>query len=308
MSELIKLLLLGVVQGLTEFLPVSSSGHLTVGQHLLGLNASHNAQVIVVLHLGTMAAVLIYFRRDFAAMVLALLGRSLGHREEAPAMVRTKLGEEEVARVVGTSQLPATSRRSAVAQNRRLVLLLIFSTLPLLLAIPLGSQVEALAEDPRLLWVVGVAFLVTAAVNLAIDLVSPSRPRRADEMGILHALAVGFFQLVALIPGISRSGSTILGGELVGLDRNEAARYSFLLSSIAILGSAVFTARELGQLVEVEPLPLLVGFIGAMVSGMLAIHLLLALVRQRSVRWFGLYTGAVGVVVLILALGSGARL
>ncbi len=308
MIELGKLLLLGIIQGLTEFLPVSSSGHLTVGQHLLGLEASHNAQVIIVLHLGTLAAVLIYFRRDFAAMALALLGRALPVGEAAPTMARVRLGEEEVARVVGEEGPSPTASRSEAARYRRLILFLLFSTLPLLIAIPLGPQVEALAEDPRLLWAVGVAFLITGAVNLAIDLVSPSRPRRAEEMGLVRAVAIGFFQLVALIPGISRSGSTILGGELMGLDRNQAARYSFLLSSIAIFGSAAFDAREITQLAGLEPLPLLAGFLGAMVSGMLAIHLLIALVRQRSVKWFGLYTAVLGVVVLVLALSGPARL
>lgn len=255
--------LLGVVQGLTEFLPVSSSGHLSLAQRWLGMVPSQEIAFDVVVHLGTLLAVCVAFRRPLL----------------------------EIAR----------ERRGALRP-------LILATLPLVLALPLRRLVERLQDDPVLL---GLAFWVTALVLLLVDWPwrrppppeaqpEPSAaPERLEDVGDRRALLVGLAQLCAIFPGISRSGSTISCGLVLGLAPALAGELSFLMSIPAVLGATAVEARKIGDLAAVDPLPVLVGFVTALVSGLLAIALLRWLLRKRRLWVFSPWLLAVGALSLL---------
>ncbi len=263
MGEIVRAFILGVVQGVAEFLPISSSGHLVIAQEILG-GHGFDLAFDVLLHVGTLVAVIVYFWRDYLEMALGVLGR----------------GED-------------------VARQRRLVGLLIVAT-GVTGAIGLAGNdfFESLFESPA--WV-GVFLLVTATFLTIAERLSSKAGHDAASMSWVRAALIGAAQGMAIAPGISRSGATIAGGLGVGLDREQAARFSFLLSGPIILLAAAKTAFDLVQ--TPEPLPgavaLVVGFVTAAVTGYAAIAGLLAYLRKRSLYVFALYTAAAGVAVIV---------
>jgi undecaprenyl-diphosphatase len=260
--------LLGVVQGLTEFLPVSSSGHLAVAQHFLSpLPARQKVAVDVALHVGTLVAVLGYFRRDLLAMVRALVGRTGGW---AWSWIW----------LLGLATVPA-----AVA------------------GITLQHRIEAAFDS---LPVVGACFLLTGTLLI---LASGVRGADRDEaaLGPVDALVVGCFQALALLPGVSRSGSTIASGLFRRARGDVAARFSFLLAVPAIGGAVLLEGRELLALLPTAPLALGAGVVVAAVSGVVAIALVLRAVRAAKLFYFAYYCWALGVAVLGWALIGGVR-
>jgi len=261
-------MILGIVQGLTEFLPISSSGHLVLFQHGFGF---HEPELLLdtSLHVGTLLAVVLYFRRDVAAM-----GRELraliapGGSGESPVPLLERLRGSMVTWVV-VGNVP-TAVIGAVFRG------------------PLERLFGSVA-------VVGVMLLVTGGL-LAVTKAVPEGNRR---LGLLTALAVGTAQGLAIIPGISRSGATIACGLLVGLNRESAARFSFLLSIPAIAGAlglqlATGTAQGPGAIV------ILSGGIAAAVVGLVALRFLMGLVRRGRFSWFAPYCWAVGFAVLLM--------
>lgn len=263
--------MLGLVQGLTEFLPVSSSGHLVLVQHLLGITTP---QVLfdVVVHLGTLLAVVVATGPELAAVVRGVLAwpRALGGGAADGARAR----ESRLAAWVLVGTVPAA-----------------------LVGLLLADRVEALFGSAR---VVGGALLVTAAI-LAAAARAPARSATLWELGAGRAFLIGLAQAVAVVPGISRSGSTIAAGVLAGVEREAAARFSFLLAVPTIAGAGVLVAlREAaGQLASPGAGPLLVGFVAAAVSGYAAIRLLLATLRRGSLAWFAAYVAIVGLLALV---------
>src|SRR3972149_6089044 len=205
-------MVLGLIQGLPEFLPVSSPGHLAVAQHFIPGFAQPGLLFDIVLHLGTLLAVLIYFRREVGLLIWALG--------------------------------PGDGR----ATWRRVWMTLIVGTLPAVLAALLFGPVIERSFDQ--LWVAGIGLLVTGALLLGSRRLTLGG-RALGDMGARDALTVGLFQSAALLPGISRSGSTIVGGVLRGLSHDAAARFSFLLSLPAILGAAVYHLPRM-SLVEAD--------------------------------------------------------
>jgi undecaprenyl-diphosphatase len=248
---------LGVVQGLTELLPISSSGHLVLVGHGLGIR-SQGVMVEVVLHLGTLLAVVWAFRATLLEMIRGIAGRD--------------------------------------AAGRRLVGRLALATLPVVVLGPLlEGPVHAAFESPRF---AATMLLATGLILLATRLARVSgRTLRWPD-----ALAMGFAQVLALLPGISRSGVTIAAGFGRGLDRVEAARFSFLMSIPAVLGAAVFEAMELGGSWprDVDVVGLALGFVAAFVAGLVAIHVLFKLIDRRRFVWFGIYCLCAGVVGLLI--------
>ncbi|MFP3913413.1 MAG: undecaprenyl-diphosphate phosphatase [Actinomycetota bacterium] len=249
----------GLVQGLTEFLPISSSGHLVLVPAFLnaaGLElAEPSLAVSAVLHLGTLLAVLFYFRRD----VLRLL------------------------------------RFRADPGARRLWMLLVVGTIPAVVGLPLEGHLERLQDDPRN---VGIALLGTALLLVAGSWLTTGT-RGLDEARPLDALVVGVFQALALIPGISRSGSTIVAGTGRGLTPMEAARYSFLLGVPAIAGGGAISLARISDTGGLDA-SLLVGLATAAVSGYLAISLLLAALRRVGLIPFALYAVLAGGAAIVL--------
>lgn len=261
-------ILLGIVQGFTEFLPVSSSGHLTLVSALMDLPSDILFTVIV--HLGTLLAVIIAFWGDIVKLVKGLLG-----------LLFDKLKTRDI-------------------PSRRLVIMLIVATLPLAIGALLEDYVEAMFQSTLF---VGFALIITAIVLFLADR-HASGYKTASNASYKDAAIVGFAQLCALFPGISRSGSTICAGLFTGFGKDFAVRFAFLLSIPAVAGSFVFKLPDLmdAAIGSISPLPYIAGFISALISGYLAIKLVTLLMKKGSFRYFAYYCATVGVVTVILNL------
>jgi undecaprenyl-diphosphatase len=261
-SEFVRYVILGIVQGLTELLPISSSGHLVLVGHGLGIQ-SPGLLVEVVLHVATLLAVVMAFRRDVLDMLKGVIGRS--------------------------------------PEGLALVGRLIVATLPVVVLAPLlKDQVESAFDSPRF---AATMLLVTGVMLLSTRLVRrPGGPVRRWD-----ALVMGVAQVLALLPGISRSGTTISAGFWRGVERREAARFSFLMSIPAIAGAAVFEFADLdgAALADISPAALAAGFVASFAAGLLAIHLLFKLVGRNRFEWFGIYCLVAGALSLwLLARGA----
>jgi undecaprenyl-diphosphatase len=271
--ELWQAALLGIVQGLTEFLPVSSTGHLILVPALFGWRGSvvDSLQFDVALHLGTLIALLAVFWRDWLSLAGAAVG-SLRHR-------------------------------SVADPQARLGWLIVLATIPGVAAgLLLESEVETTFRSPL---VVGMAMVVVALILAFLDRVG-SQTRDELSLGAGGALAVGVGQALALIPGVSRSGSTIATGLGLGLTRASAARFSFLLSTPIIAGALAKEALDVGRggLSSAELPVFVVGIIAAGLAGYACIRFLLAYLRTHSLMPFVIYRLVVGRMVIFLALNG----
>jgi undecaprenyl-diphosphatase len=262
-------IVLGVVQGLTEFLPISSSGHLRIVPALLGWE-DPGAGFTAVIQLGTMAAVLLYFRADLWRIASTWL-RELG-----------------------------TPIRAA-SPDARLGWFIALGTIPIcVFGFAFSDQVESGARD---LYLIGSALILFSFVMLAAEHFGSRR--HLNEMGARDGIAIGFAQALALIPGVSRSGATISAGLLRGFDRVDAARYSFLLSVPAVVLSGLFELRKIGEDGEPAVGATVIATVVAFVAGYLSIAWLLRYLTTHSLRGFVVYRVGLGVLVLALA-ASGA--
>ncbi|HEY2887012.1 MAG TPA: undecaprenyl-diphosphate phosphatase [Candidatus Limnocylindrales bacterium] len=266
-------LIMGIVQGLTEFLPVSSSGHLVIVPYLLGWTDPFITSLAfsVMLHLGTLVALLVYFRADWLALIPAGI-----------AVLRE--------RSFGTDP------------NRKLAWLLVVATIPAVIAGPiLNDRLEAAvrtAED------VAVAIVIGAAILWLADQVG-RKVKGLEQISFRLAFVFGLAQSLALVPGISRAGITISAGLFAGLTREAAARFGFLMATPIIAGAGLFEARNLlsgdaGVAIQVGPLA--VGMIAALLAGLAAIHLMLRYVRTRSYLVFVAERVAIAALVLVVFL------
>lgn len=265
MQEVLQAVLLGAVQGLTEFLPVSSSGHLRVIEEGLGWSADFGLAFDTVLHVATLLAVIVYFRSEFLAMIQA-----------------------------------AFSSDPDKAHDKRLAWLIVVATIPTGIIGLLGSD---WFETAALLWV-GVAFLMTSAALTIAEWLSAKQVHDAEQLGWGQAILVGIAQGIAIMPGISRSGATIAAGLGLGLDREQAARFSFLLAAPIILlaGAKQGVDVALGAATLPSTAAVIAGFIAAALTGYLAVWGLLAWVREHTLYPFAIYTGLLGTVVIIWQL------
>ncbi|MGM9662890.1 MAG: undecaprenyl-diphosphate phosphatase [Oscillospiraceae bacterium] len=264
--------LLGLVQGVAEFLPISSSGHLAIAQNLLGLPVDDGVLFDVLLHLGTLVAVFVAYWQDVVDMVREFF--------------------------LGVRDLARHSTPTPVPPARRLVLLIILGTLPLCLILPIKDRVEGLYNN---MWFIGGALLVTGCLLYASD--RCRRGRKTEKTArVVDALAVGLAQAVATVPGISRSGMTITAGCFCGFDRRFAVRFSFLLSLPAVLGANILSlADAAAEGVEWSLIPVYaVGVVTAAVSGYLCIRLLKMIADKGRFGAFAYYCWAVGALTLLL--------
>lgn len=268
-------LLLGLIQALTEFLPVSSSGHLSVLQNLFGVEKVGEVDVLldVMLHFGTLVSVAVMYRRDILDMIKAFAGLFRRRGQAAPPGARRDRG-------------PA-----------RLILLVIAATLPLVAVVPLKKYVESLYGS---LTFVGAALIVT---GLALFVSGRLEKGEKDENSatLLDALLVGCLQAAATAPGISRSGMTVSCGLARGFERSFAVRFSFLLSIPAVLGANVLgLADALKGGIDASMLPIyLAGVAAAAVTGCFAIRLVRLLAEKDRFGRFAWYCWAIGAAVLI---------
>jgi len=247
-------IILGVLQGFTEFLPISSSGHLLLVQRLFGLEEGLLTFSVVV-HIATFIPVLVVYY------------------DRVKSLVRNPL--------------------------QKMTLLLFLGTLPTVIAALVFSDfIDELFTGNFLAW----GFILTAVIMIITDKLKDG-PKNTDEITWKDAVAVGLMQAVAIIPGVSRSGATIFGGVVRGVERKSALHYSFLLSIPAIAGATVLELRHVfaghTDLDMIFTLPVAAGFLAAMVSGYLAIKLMLRIVAACRLRYFAYYLIVVSVLILL---------
>ncbi len=248
-------IVLGLVQGLTEFLPISSSGHLVLMHHILGL-AEESLVFDVAVHLGTLFAVFVYFRRDLASIIA-------GFVKGGPL--------------------------------RMVVWLIAIGTVPaVIIGLGLKDTIEALFVSPAF---ASGGLLMTSLLLFLSEKLQKSE-RALLQLRWLDAIVIGCFQALAILPGISRSGSTIAGGLMMGVDRDSAARFSFFLAIPAILGAAVLQIPDLGEITSRQWLVMGSGVLASMLSGYVAIGILMAVLRKGRLYGFSIYTLIVGLVGL----------
>jgi len=292
--------LLGVLQGATEFLPVSSSGHLVLVPWLLNWPAPGLAFDAVV-HWGTALAVVAYFWHDWVALVRAFFRplRDLTWGSLRPAERGIQSQERERA-----SDREVASQASQSSAEARLAWLILLGTVPAALAgWLLEDFFEAMFGRPA----AAAAFLLVTAALLTASEWLGRRERDLDTLTWPDALVVGIAQALAIFPGISRSGATIAAGLSRGLRREPAARFSFLLATPIILGAGLLKVVDLAQVggLAAQIPTLVVGFVTAAVIGLGCIHFLLRYLQRRRLYPFAVYCAVVGVACLILALVRG---
>ena len=257
-------IILGLVQGLTEFLPVSSSGHLAIGKALFGIETA-DLSFEVAVHAATVLATIVVFWKD----IWKLLG----------GLFKWKLNSET-----------------------RYILLILLSMIPVfIVGMFFKDSVESLFGNGLL--VVGCALLVTALLLFLSETLTARRGADGGKVTWKSALWMGLAQAIAVVPGLSRSGSTIAAGLLSGVSKQEVTRFSFLMVLIPILGEAFldvvggdFAASTVGTI------PLILGFLAAFVSGLFACKFMIAMVRKARLKWFALYCVLVGAACIVSTL------
>jgi undecaprenyl-diphosphatase len=269
----IQALVMGLVQGLTEFIPVSSSGHLVLVPWLFGWKDPFIDSVAftVILHMGTLLALLVYFWRDWMTLIPAGL-----------AAVRDRSLNND--------------------PNRKMALMLVVATIPAVLVGPIfESKFEELVREPAR---IALMLCVGAAILWLADRWG-SKERDMESLTFRESLIIGVAQVVALVPGISRSGVSISAGLFLGLTRESAARFSFLMATPVIGGAGVWEARKF-LTHEAGPSPemnvIVIGFLTALVSGFLAIRFMLAFLRRQPVTAFVVYRVIAAIAVLLILL------
>ncbi len=263
-------ILLGIIQGLTEFIPVSSTAHLLIASSLLGLPSDERAFAFnVIIQLGTLATLILFFRRDYWR--------------------------------IATAMLTGIQKRDLFGDNQaRLGWLIVVATIPAALAgIALKDWVERMAGSP-LLWA-AIRLLFTAALLAAVEYFD-KKNRPLESATWLDALVIGLFQILAIFPGASRSGSTMAGGMVRGLDRSSSARFAFLMSAPIMLAAGLYETIQVFRLPNAASfLPiLLTGFVAAALVGWFAIRWLLTYLRKHPLYVFSIYCALVGAATLIL--------
>lgn len=263
----------GAIQGATEFLPVSSSGHLALAQSFFGAE-NYEAKYFtfnILLHLGTLIAVLGIYYKDVLMLISAFLSM--------------------------LCDLFKGRKIRLYNQHRKLTVMLIIATLPVVFVAPfIKDYVESFSSNTLL---VGIFLLITSAILFIGDHIKGGHKTAKSGAAMTDALICGFFQLFAILPGISRSGSTISGGLIRGFDREFAVKFSFLMSIPAILGAVVFDLNNITAVQSGDIIPYIIGMITAAFSGFCAIRLIQWIARRASFKFFSVYCGLVGISAII---------
>jgi len=273
--DLLSSIFYGVVQGLTEFLPISSSGHLALFQIFFGMNGEENIAFNVLLHLGTLLAVFAMYYKDIFALVPAFF---------------------TMLKKVFTGKF----KLSDYTVNERMVILLIIATLPLVVIVKFADAVEYISTYAV---IIGAILIFNGLVLMLSDNISK---KSRDKIGIekatpKKALFVGICQMFAVVPGLSRSGSTITGGLLMNFDREFAVKFSFIMSIPAILGASILELPVLfeGTTTKTEIGIYIVGALTAAVVGFCAMKLLTYISKRHSFKIFSYYCFAIGAAAII---------
>jgi len=281
--DLIQALILGLVQGLTEFLPVSSSAHLLIVPWLFGWHGGAVTSIPfdVALHMGTLLAVLVYFASDWRRLIIAFVR----------SVIERRIGDDP---------------------DRRLVWLIILASIPAaVVGVLAESQIDDLFHQPQNLqlglYIIAAMMIVMGALLLVAERLG-QRQYEIKQIGIKTAMIVGVAQALALIPGVSRSGSTITAGLFRGLKREAAARFSFLLATPIVLAAGVKKLYDVLKSPEgiqaSEQMGYMVGFAASAISGFLCIYFLMRYLQRRSTAPFIIYRFLLGAGIIILLLAG----
>ena len=258
-------LILGIVQGLTEFLPVSSSGHLEIGHALLGTSGEDNLSFAVLVHTATVLSTLVVLWREVAQLF------------------------------VGTFTTPKWN------QEKNYVAKILVSMIPVfIVGIFFKDEVETLFGNGLLL--VGICLLITAALLALSEWLQKKRQSKGHEVEYKDAFMIGIAQACAVLPGLSRSGTTIATGLLCGVKKESVAQFSFLMVLIPILGEALLDGIKIIQgdvTSELDILPAVVGFVAAFVTGCLACRFMIEIVRRQRLVWFAIYCAIIGTTAIL---------
>ena len=290
----------GVVQGLTEFLPVSSSGHLTITQHVLGINLEGNNLFFnVMLHIGTLVAVIVFYHKLIWRLIKAFFS------------------------IIGDI-FTGKFKWKELSDDKRMVIMVIIGLLPLfLLFIPIPGTdmklkdfVEGIADSERNFIIVGICLLITSILLFIGNRVSHStvpmkHAKKGGETGrtslnVVDAIVVGITQCFATMPGISRSGSTLAAGQMRGLDKQTALDYTFILGTPAIVAAALLEGKDALEggfdAIKADLVPILIGMVVSAIVGYLAIALFKWLLKTDKMIIFIVYTAVVGIAVIVISI------
>lgn len=272
--DIISIIIQGIIQGLTEFLPVSSSGHLSVAQHFMNVG-EESLLISIVLHLGTLVAVFIAFGKTILGIIKEFF---LSIRDIVKGEFSWKNMNDE----------------------RRMMVMIIIATL-ILVPVYLFKDFFTSVEGDGDIIFEGCAFIFTAILLILSDACVKGY-KTGKDISVKDAITVGLFQCVALFPGVSRSGSTTTAGLFCGLTRETAVTFSFILGIPAILGGSLLEIKEVVETgAEIDIVPLAVGFVVAAVVGFLSIKLVKLVIKNDKFKIFGIYT----IILGILCIGTG---
>ena len=265
-------IIMGIVQGFTEFLPVSSSGHLALVQNIVDFEAYMSSHMVfdIALHLGTLVSVVIAFWDDIKFLFVSGIDwLRHGFRVEKH-------------------------------EGRNTVFMLFIATLPLIVAYLLKDKIEEVFQNPVL---IGVALLFTATILWLSDRVTGGK-KMGGTMGIKDALVIGLMQMIAVLPGVSRSGSTMTAGLFTGLKRDFAVKFAFLLSIPAVLGATVTSIPDVLAMTWTgnDVMTFLIGIVCAAVSGYYAIFMVRKIAASKNFKYFAYYCACAGTLAIILGM------
>jgi len=263
---LIKSIILGIVQGIAEFLPISSSGHLVIASKILKTDIEGDVLFTTMLHVGTLISILLVYRKD----VIILL--------------------KELLNIVKTRQVKS--------EESKFIIYLLVATVPTgLIGILFKDTFEKLFSS---LLTVGLALFVTGTLLIIVDKFKETK-KNFKDMNVLSALFIGVLQGMAITPGISRSGSTIFAGVSTGLKKENAVKFSFFVSIPAILGAAIVQLKDIDTAMykEIFTIPYIAGIVTAAVVGFLSIKVLIKMLEKKKVHYFAYYCYAVGISIII---------
>lgn len=264
---------LGIIQGAAEFLPVSSSGHLSIIQNIFGINSTaSNFTFDILLHLGTLAAVFIVYWKEIFDLIPAFFA------------VTTKI-------FCGRFKL------CKCTDNERFVIMLLLASLPLVLVVFIKDYIESIASYTK---IIGIFLVLNGLILLVSDKIVSGKTNISNTSPH-NAVSVGFFQLLAVLPGISRSGMTITGGLFQGFSREYAVKFSFILSIPAILGANIFSISDIFKtsVPSSDIIAYICGTAAAAVTGILSMKLLQYISKRSNFRFFSIYCFAIGIAAII---------
>jgi len=265
-------LILGILQGVTEFLPISSSGHLVLGEAILGLDVEALKSFDVAVHMGTLVAIIIYFWKDFVGLIVGFLSLI--------RVVKPKPKHDEY---------------------HHLILFIVVASVPaILVGLLLGDAIDYWFRNTLY---VGLFMIIIAELFIIAE-GKLKKFKKETKLKLGHAIIIGCFQALALIPGVSRSGSTIAAGIFQGISREKAARFSFLMAMPVIFGAGLLTmVKEMrGGEMTVELMPITVGFIASVVAGFASVYFLMKFLKNHTLKVFSIYLFVVGTISVIVSI------